>query len=106
MLDLLRLFLGALKSLISCRKNLLLENLALRQQLAVWKRKNKHPRLKTLDRLFWIAMQRLWPDWRACLLLVTPATVVGWHRAGFRLYWKILSRRKPGENQPAKKSAH
>jgi hypothetical protein len=53
-------------------------------------------------RLFWIAIQRLWADWRACLLLVTPATVVGWHRAGFRLYWKMLSKRKPGRKPTGK----
>jgi len=69
-----------------------LENLALRQQLAVLKRKNKHPRLKALDRLFWVAIRKLWSGWKGCLLIVTPATVITWHRAGFRLYWKLLSK--------------
>jgi putative transposase len=58
----------------------------------VLKRKRRLPRLKTLDRLFWIAIKRSWAGWQDCLLLVTPATVVGWHRAGFRLYWKLVSK--------------
>ena len=90
--DLLRLWTGAIKRLFSSRKNLLLENLALRQQLVVLKRKHKLPRLKTLDRLFWIVIKRCWTGWQDCLLIVTPTTVVGWHRAGFRLYWKLLSK--------------
>src|SRR5579859_926357 len=92
MFDLVRLGLGVIKRLFSSRKCLFFENLALRQQLAVLKRKNKRPRLNTLDRLFWIAIQRLWVNWKDCSLIVTPATVIGWHRAGFRLYWKLLSK--------------
>jgi putative transposase len=95
MFDLFRLLSGAIKRLFSSRKNLLLENLALRQQLAVLKRRNKRPRLNAFDRLFWIAIKRLWADWKDYLLIVTPSTVAGWHRAGFRLYWKLLSRARP-----------
>jgi len=104
MLDLFRLWLGAIKCLFSSRKNLLLENLALRQQLAVLKRKNKRPRLNALDRLFWVAVKSLWAGWSDCLLIVTPATVVGWHRAGFRLYWKLLSKARvaPGRKRIGK----
>jgi hypothetical protein len=39
-------------------------------------------------------MRRLWSGWKESLVLVTPRTVVAWHRAGFRLYWKWLSRAK------------
>jgi len=85
MFDIVRLWTEAIQRLFSSRKTLLLENLALRQQLAVLKRKNKRPKLKVLDRVFWIVMKRLWPEWKDCLLIVTPATVIGWHRAGFRL---------------------
>ncbi len=92
MFDLFRLCMGAIKRLFSSRKSLLLENLALRQQLAVLKRRNKQPRLNVLDRFFWIAFRKLRAGWRECLLIVMPPTVVRWHRAGFRLYWKLLSK--------------
>jgi len=92
MFELFWLWLGAIQRLFFSRKRLLLENLALRQQLVVLKRKNHRPRLRALDRLFGIAIKRLWSDWKDCLLIVSPATVVGWHRAGFRLYWRMLSK--------------
>ena len=69
------------------RAELLLENLVLRRQLAVLRRRVPRPRLRLLDRLFWVALSRLWPPWRDALHLVTPATVIAWHRAGFRLFW-------------------
>jgi putative transposase len=75
------------------RRDLLLENLALRQQLAVLARRNPQTRLAQSDRLFWVALRRLWPGWRQTLFLVQPETVVRWHRAGFELYWKWLSRK-------------
>src|SRR5712692_1541683 len=104
--DFLRLWMGAIQRIFSSRKSLLLENLALRQQLAVLKRKNKRPQLKPLDRLFWIAIKRLWANWRDCLLIVTPATVIGWHRPGFRLYWKLLSKASatPGRKRIGKET--
>jgi transposase InsO family protein len=56
--------------------------------------KRKHPRLRlnNLDRLFWLALRRLWSRWADALVLVKPETVIGWHRAGFRLYWHLRSR--------------
>ena len=51
-------------------------------------------RLATLQKLFWIVLRRLWSRWKEPLILVTPKTVVAWNRAGFRLYWKWLSRAK------------
>src|SRR5664279_6427354 len=41
-------------------------------------------------KLFWVVLRRLWDKWKEPLILVTPRTVVGWHRAGFRLYWNCL----------------
>src|SRR6266571_1917336 len=75
MFGLFRLWTGAITRLFASRKTLLFENLALRQQLVVLKRKNKRPRLNALDRFFWIAIQRFWAGWQDCLLIVTPATV-------------------------------
>jgi putative transposase len=76
------------------RRDLLLENLALRQQLAVLKVRHPQPRFAASDKLFWVMLCRLWPGWKQALILVQPETVVGWHRAGFKLYWKWLSRHR------------
>ena len=76
------------------RCNLSLEIIALRQQLGVLKRKTPRPRLRMVDRVFWILLHRLWPGWCNALIIVKPETVVGWHRAGFRLFWRIRSRSK------------
>ena len=78
------------------RTNLGLELVALRQQVGVLKRKNPRPRLSRWDRLLWVVLRRLWSRWAEVLLVVRPETVVGWHRAGFRLYWRFLSRRTSG----------
>jgi len=84
------------KATLSGRCNLALENLALRQQLAILKRTQKRPAISTKDRLFWVWLSRIWPEWRASLLIVKPDTVIGWHRKGFRLFWTRLSWRKIG----------
>ena len=76
------------------RHRLALEVAALRQQLVVFKRKQPRPRLCGLDRAFWISLRRLWPGWANALIIVKPDTVVAWHRAGFRLFWRLRSRSK------------
>src|SRR6202047_3012833 len=98
------LCLGTLVRLLRARRSLLLENLALRQQLAVLKRRHPRPRLDLLDKLFWVAIRRFWCGWQESLIAVTPETVVRWHKAGFRLYWKLISRvRRPiGRRQTSK----
>ena len=90
-----------LKTLISSareRRNLALENLALRQQLATMKAKNTRPTLTRADRLFWLYLSKSWAGWRDSLHIVQPATVIRWHRQGFRYYWRWKSRRcgRPG----------
>jgi hypothetical protein len=74
------------------RHKLALEAVALRQELAVFKRKQSRPKLRRLDRLFWITLRALWPGWTESLILVKPETVVFWHRTGFRLFWRWRSR--------------
>jgi putative transposase len=73
------------------RSDLGLEILALRQQLGVLKRKNPRPRLRIQDRVFWILLRRLWLGRNNVLVIVKPETVVAWHRAGFRLFWRLRS---------------
>jgi transposase InsO family protein len=94
MLRLLRLLLALSTQSLRSRSDLLLENLALRQQLAVLKKRHPQPRLAPADRLFWVVLRRLWPGWKRVLVLVQPETVVHWHRAGFKLYWTWLSRHR------------
>ena len=74
------------------RHHLGMEVAALRQQLVVFKRKQPRPRLCSCDRAFWVALCRLWPGWLNALIIVKPDTVVSWHRAGFRLFWRLRSR--------------
>ena len=73
-------------------REIALENLALRQQLTVLKRRCARPRLRRADRLFWLCLSRTWKNWRQALIIVRPETVVSWHRKGFRLFWTWVSR--------------
>src|SRR5215471_1916882 len=83
------LWLGLLTRCLQSRRSLLLENLALRQQLAVLKRKHPRPRMGAVDKIFWVFARVFWGAWKQALVLVNPETVVRWHRAGFRLYWRL-----------------
>jgi transposase InsO family protein len=74
------------------RLQLITEIACLRQQLAVLQRQRPHSRLKNLDRRFWILMCRGFSKWRECLLIVTPGTVLHWHRKGWRHYWRLKSK--------------
>src|SRR6266536_1868399 len=67
-----RLLLGQLSRLVCPRSSILLENLVLRQQLAVFKRRNGRPRLFGFDKLFWVLARKFWPGWKSSLLIVTP----------------------------------
>jgi putative transposase len=82
--------------LVGGHRRLALENLALRQQLAVYKRTAPRPRL----RLFWVGLARVWTGWRQALLVVSPDTVLRWQRRRFREYWTQLSGRPPGGRPP------
>src|SRR5689334_12268373 len=78
------------------RIDLSLELLALRQQVAVLKRKRPRPLLNRVDWLFWITLRRVWPHWSDVLDIVKPATVIAWHRKGFRFYWRWRSSPRGG----------
>jgi len=91
------LLVASLRALVGDRAGLAAENLALRQQLAIYRRTAKRPKLRPRDRVFWVWLSRLWSGWRSALVIVQPDAVVGWHRQGFRLYWRWKSRcGKPG----------
>ena len=78
----LRHLLGWIVSAFSSREDLILENLALRQQLLTLHATRPRRRLSALHKLFWVALRRFWSGWTKPLVLVTPRTVVSWHRAG------------------------
>jgi len=92
--SILRAFVVALSCGFRSRRDLVPENLAHRQQLAVLAAKHPRPRLASHDRLFWVTLRRWWTGWKRALLIVQPQTVVSWHRAGFKVYWKWMSRRR------------
>ena len=104
MFNLLFVWFRALVRALRSRRHLLLENLALRQQLSVLKRRRPRPILGLFDKLFWVAVRRFWSGWQQSLIAVTPETVVRWHRAGFHLYWKLISkvRRPVGRGKTSK----
>ena len=85
-------FLAVIRVFFRSRSDTALEVLALRQQIAVLKRKRPRPALNCRDRLFWTALRGCWERWSDVLIIVKPETVVGWHRAGFRLFWRWRSR--------------
>jgi putative transposase len=89
--------LSALVSVLSfrfrSRASLELELVALRHQLIVLRRQRpRRLRLHSADRLLWVCLYRVWPRVLGALVLVKPATVVKWHRHGFRIYWRWRSR--------------
>ncbi len=85
---------GTLRSTLRRQRDLAVENLVLRQQLAILKQRNPRPRLTDTDRLFWVLLTRLWSGWREALHIVKPETVVRRHRQGFRYYWRWKSRHR------------
>src|SRR5262245_29210510 len=88
--------LAAVRVFFRSRKDTALEILALQQQIVVLKRKRLRPRLNQFDRLFWMTLRCFWSRWAEVLVAVKPETVVGWHRAGFRLFWKWQPRARAG----------
>src|SRR5262245_20923337 len=97
MLDLFKLILRLIADLFRSRASLEAEILALRQQINVLQRlRPKRPMLTSLDRMVlgWIC--RRFPNACGTLAIVQPETVLRWHRAGFRTYWRWKSRRWPG----------
>jgi hypothetical protein len=88
--------LAVIRVFFRSRSDAALEILALRQQVAVLKRKRPRPALNSLDRFFWTTLRRFWCRWTDVLVIVKPETVIAWHRAGFRLYWRWRSRPRGG----------
>jgi transposase InsO family protein len=97
MTDLLRLMLAFLSSLFKSRDQLEAENLVLRQQVNVLRRRMpKRPALTNIDRLVFVWLYRGFPSTVGALAIVRPETVIRWHRLGFQAYWRWRSSRRVG----------
>jgi transposase InsO family protein len=97
MLELLALAYALLSAALRARADLVAENLVLRHQLTVLARPTqRRPRLCARDKLLWVLIRWLWRDWRRHLVVVRPETVIGWHRHGWRLFWRWKSRARGG----------
>jgi hypothetical protein len=81
------------------RRDLVLEYLALHQQLATLVSRGR-PVIRPADRVFWIVLRHLWSGRPEALAIVRPDTVMRWHRAGSRIYWNWLSRRRRRSGRP------
>ena len=87
----------AIRTMCRRRADLVLENLALRQQVTALKKERRRPALGDIDRAFWAALRQSWPLWASRLVIVKADTVARWHRDRFRRYWATISqRRRPG----------
>jgi transposase InsO family protein len=80
-----------IRALLKPQLSLAAENLALRQQLATYYHSRPRPKLRKCDRLFWVLLSQVWDGWQAILVIVQPATVIRWHRQGFKLFWRWKS---------------
>ncbi len=85
LLNLTTLLFCCTAALFRSRKEQVIIEVALRQQLATYAQTRSKPRLTPLDRAFWVALFRFWPRCKEVLVIVKPDTVVRWHRKGFRL---------------------
>ena len=98
-MSILHLLITFVLCLLKSQRQLVVENMALRQQVAMLRQSVKRPRPSVADRLFWIIYSRYVNGWRNLLHSLHPDTVVRWHRQGFRCYWRWKSRR-PNPGRP------
>jgi hypothetical protein len=97
MTDLLKLILGVLASLFKSRTKLEAEILILRQQINVLRRQMpKRPDLNNTDRFLFVWLYHWFPSVLGAIAIVRPETIIRWHRAGFRGYWRWRSRNRVG----------
>ena len=84
---LLQMLISLAVATFKTREDLVLENLALHQQIEILQKTGGRPRATKADRVFWVALSKIWSGWRDSLVVFTPATVVASHRKGFKLFW-------------------
>ena len=84
------------RSRLRSQHELAMEVLALRHQITVLKRRTHRPKLHLWDRGLWMMLKKAWPNWKTPLMIFRPETVIGWERAGFRMFWRWKSRGRRG----------
>jgi hypothetical protein len=82
-----------LRLLFKTRIELILENLMLRQQLNIYKRTNKKPKIANIDRIILVWISKIFSKWKSALIVVKVETLIGWHKKAFKLYWRWKSRK-------------
>ncbi len=93
----LPLILSIVAAVFKNRADLVDENIALRHQLSCLIHRRSRPKLRPVDRVFWVLLSHFWSRWAKTLAMVKPATVLAWHRRGFKLFWRWKSRKRgPG----------
>ncbi len=96
LIKLVTIFLRCIPAVFRSRNEQAMIELALRQQLATYALKGTKPQITPVDRAFWVFLSQICAGWKDALVIVQPDTVVRWHRKGFRLYWRAISKRGPG----------
>src|SRR5664280_777635 len=107
MKDLFKLILGVLASLFKSRAKLEAEILILRQQINVLRRRApKRPHLNNTDRFLFVWVYHWFPSVLGAITIGRPETIIRWHRAGFRVYWRWRSRNRVGRPKVSAELAH
>jgi hypothetical protein len=97
MRGMIELLFGWLSSLLKSRRRLRAENLNLRHQLNILRRRAPgRSRLSNLDRLVFVWLYRQWPTVADAVAIIRPETLIRWHRRGFKAFWRWKSRSRGG----------
>jgi predicted transcriptional regulator len=96
----LGLILQLIRNIFKAKTKLIIENLALRQQLAILNMKVKHRKINCFDRIFWITLSKFYSKWKNSLVIVQPETVIKWHRKLFKIYCTRKSRNHKSPGRP------
>ncbi len=100
---LIRLFFVLVKciqTICKSKEELIIENLALRQQVTAYHAKKTKPTISNLDRIFWISLRQTYDKWKDSLIIVKPETVISWQRRRFKRHWTRISKiKKPGRKR-------
>ncbi|MCL5105442.1 MAG: integrase core domain-containing protein [Armatimonadetes bacterium] len=99
MLEWLKYIARFIRSWLASRQSLVVENLALRSQLALFEHqvisgKRKKPKATPAFRQLWTVLSRCYMGWKSVLVVFEPDTIIRWHDRAFRLYWKRKSKPK------------
>ena len=90
----IQMMLYLIKSLLSSKKSIILENMALRSQLSIYQqrefnRKIKKPKVSAFFRWLWVVLSKKLLHWKDILIIVKPETVISWHKRAFKLFWRF-----------------